>query len=101
MIKTPETMAIEVMRLIQLASCREEVAKIELTVPFAVADFILNRARKALVQFEEQGQMTVTIRGAAVAAGDHVEMRCMDRSDNEIRLVEPEPLPYRGPRFTR
>jgi ribonuclease E len=101
MIKTPETMAIDVMRLIQLASCREEVARIEITVPLEVADFILNRARKALVQFEEHGQMTVTIRGGSVASGEHVEMRCIDRNDNEIRLVEPEPLPYRGPRFTR
>ena len=101
MIKTPETMAIEVMRLIQLASCREEVARIEITVPFEVADFILNRGRKSLVQLEEQGQMTVTIRGGAVASGEHVEMRCIDRNDNEIRLVEPAPLPYRGPRFTR
>ena len=101
MIKTPETMAIEVMRLIQLASCREEVARIEIAVPFEVADFILNRCRKALVQFEEQGQMTVTIRGATVASGEHVEMRCIDRNDSEIRLVEPEPQPYRGPRFTR
>ena len=39
MVKTPETMAIEVMRLIQLASCREEIARIEVTVPFDVADY--------------------------------------------------------------
>src|SRR4029078_13105889 len=40
-LKSPETMAIEVMRLVQLASCREEISRVEVAVPPPVADFVL------------------------------------------------------------
>jgi ribonuclease E len=94
-VKTPETMALETLRLIQVASTREPVVRVELGVPAEVAEYLLNRKRREIVTLEEAGQMSVNIRGIAGAAPEHLEMVCLDRNDHEVRLNQPEPLPYR------
>src|SRR5258708_9254370 len=42
-VKTPETMTLEAMRLVQLASTREVVQRVEITVAADVADYLLNK----------------------------------------------------------
>ena len=42
-VKTCESMSLEVVRLLQLAACRDEVTRIEVRVAPAVADYLLNK----------------------------------------------------------
>lgn len=93
LVKTPETMAIEIMRLIQLASCKEQIQRVEIGVVADVADYLLNRRRREIVQLEEQGEMTVTIRSLHGVPPEHLMFTCLDRNDNEVRLTGPEPTP--------
>jgi len=94
-VKTPETMAIEVMRLLQLASCRENVVRVEVSVPPEVADYLLNKKRREIGQFEDLGQMSVTIKSVFGTNPEHLQFICLDRNDNEVRLSNPEPTPLR------
>src|SRR5262249_1813285 len=41
-VKTPETMALEILRLIQVASTREPVVRVEIGVPAEVCEYLLN-----------------------------------------------------------
>jgi ribonuclease E len=94
-VKTPETMSLEAMRLIQLASTREVVFRVEITVASDVADYLLNKKRREIVKMEEEGQMSVQIRGVHGAPPELCDFRCLDRNDNEVRLAGPEPVTYR------
>ena len=85
--------AVEVMRLLQVASCKEAVVRVDVGVPSEVADYLLNRKRKEIVQLEETGQMTVGVRGLPAASPEHLQMMCLDRNDNEVRLLGPDPVP--------
>jgi ribonuclease E len=93
LVKTPETMAIEIIRMLQLASCKEAVARVEVRVPAEVADYLLNKKRKEIAHLEEVGQMAVDIRGLHGAPPEHLTLACLDRNDNEVRLTGPEPIP--------
>jgi ribonuclease E len=94
-VKTPETMALEILRLIQVASTREPVVRVEIGVPGEVCEYLLNRKRREIVALEESGEMSVNVRGIHGVAPEHVEFVCLDRNDNEVRLNQPEPLPFR------
>jgi ribonuclease E len=98
LIKSAESMAIELMRLVQLASCKEAVVRVEVTVSPEVADYLLNRKRREIVQMEEANGMTVQVRGVPGTSPEHIHFVGLDRNDNEVRLTGPEPLPYRARR---
>jgi ribonuclease E len=95
MVKSPETLAIEIMRMLQLASCREPIHQVEITAAPEVADYLLNRRRRELIQLEESGNMTVLIRAGIGVAAEHLHFVCLDHNGNEVRLIAPEPLPIR------
>src|SRR5205807_10491682 len=96
LVKSPETMSLEAMRLIQLASTREIVHKVEITVASEVADYLLNKKRRDIVALEGEGQMSVQIRGVHGAPPELCDFVCLDRNDNEVRLGPvPEPVGYR------
>jgi ribonuclease E len=90
-VKTPETMAIEIMRLLQMAATREPVVRVEVAVPPEVAEYLLNKKRKEIVQLEEAGGMSVNIRVAHGMPPEYLEFVCLDRNDNEVRLTS-EPV---------
>ncbi|MFO0881249.1 MAG: Rne/Rng family ribonuclease [Gemmataceae bacterium] len=91
LVKTPETMAIEIMRLVMLASCKEQISRVEVSVPVEVAEYLLNKRRREIIQIEDAGEMTVSIRGLHGAPPEHLVFTCLDRNDNEVRLTGPEP----------
>jgi ribonuclease E len=95
MVKSPETMAIEVMRMLQLASCREPIHHVDIATAPEVADYLLNRRRKEVLAMEEVGSMTVAIRGVAGVPPEHLHFVSLDQNGNEVRLIAPEPLPFR------
>ncbi len=74
-VKTPETMSLEAMRLIQLAATIEAVHRVEMTVASDVADYLLNKKRREIVALAGEGQMTVQIRGVHGAPAGVVRLR--------------------------
>jgi len=78
LIKSDESMALAVMRYLQLVCSQESVAAIELTVSARVADYINNRRRKHLLDLERRAGKSITVRSDPTLAGDAVLFQCSD-----------------------
>ena len=89
-VKTPESMSLEVMRVVQLAACREYVRRVDVTVTEAVANYLHNVKRKELTQLEQTGNMTVHITGQPGAPPETLQLVCYDNNNNEVKLFAVE-----------
>ncbi|MBU0639715.1 MAG: Rne/Rng family ribonuclease [Planctomycetes bacterium] len=79
LVKTAESVALDVMRLIQLAVTREAIRAIEVAISTAVADLLQNRKRATLHRLETQYHRTISIRPLSTYGLDQVEIRCFDQ----------------------
>jgi ribonuclease E len=91
-VKTTESMSIEVMRLIQLASCREHVRRIEVRVHAAVEDYLVNRRRREITQLEDRAGMHVHVSGLRDVSPERLDFICYDANNTEVPLT-PAPVP--------
>jgi ribonuclease E len=78
LVKTAESVVLDVMRTIQLNIIREPVRLIEITVSPEVAMLLLNRKRAALAEMEARNRRTISIRPDSSFGLDQVEVRCYD-----------------------
>src|SRR6185312_6349727 len=62
-VKTAESMAIEVIRLLILASHREDVSKVSINVAEEVATYLNNRKRRELAKIEDTASITIQVFG--------------------------------------
>ena len=60
-VKTPESLTIEVMRLVMSAASSDEVARIVIETHDRVANDLNNRKRKALTRLEDEQEVKITI----------------------------------------
>jgi ribonuclease E len=86
-VKTPESMAIDVERRLILASQTPDVARITVTVCLEVATYLNNKKRRELARLEDERGVTVQILGSEHAMPEHFELVCHDASGREIRGV--------------
>jgi len=91
-VKTCESMSLEVVRLLQLAACHEGVTRIEVRVAPAVADYLLNKKRREIAKLEEGGAL-VHIQGTPGAPAELLEFQCLDKNNNEVRVLPQEAPP--------
>lgn len=77
-IKTPESVALDAMRLLQLACTRENIKLIELSLSSEVANLLLNRKRAALHYLESTYNRSITIKSEPNYGLDQLEIRCFD-----------------------
>jgi ribonuclease E len=85
-VKTAESMAIEVVRLLILASQREDAARVSITVSDEVATYLNNKKRREMARLEDEGQMTVHIYGKEGVSPEHLVVECQDPNGREIKL---------------
>ncbi len=78
LVKTVESVALDVMRLIQLAVSREHIATVEVSVSPDVAYLLQNRKRRLIADLEQKFRRTVSIRPEPNYSLDQVEIRCTD-----------------------
>ncbi len=93
-VKTVESMSIDVMRLLALASHRDEIRRVHIGVSPGVAAHLNNRKRKEITQIELDANMTVHIRHEEEAPAEHLQLDCFDANNNEVRLF-PQAAPDR------
>jgi ribonuclease E len=91
-VKTAESMAIDVMRLLALASHRDDIRRISITVSPGVASYLSNRKRKEIARLETDSGMSVQILSKENAPAEHLQIDCFDANSSEVRLV-PSPPP--------
>jgi ribonuclease E len=93
-VKTSESLAIEVMRLLQLAAHRAPAVQlVQVTVHVDAANYLLNKRRREIAGLEERGKLEVQITGQVGVSPDTMNVRCFDHNGNEVRLLPPAPLP--------
>ncbi len=95
--KTAESMAIDVMRLMALASHREEIRRVNVTVCPAVETYLNNRKRREISKIEAEANLLIHIRSEEDAPAEHLQIDCFDAQNIEVRILpSPPPPPRRG-----
>ncbi len=85
-VKTAESMAIEVVRLLILAAQHEEVAKVTVTVADDVATYLNNRKRRELSRLEDENKISVQIFAMEDVSPEHLALECLDAQGREIKV---------------
>ena len=85
-VKTDESMALEVIRMIVLAAQKPKVSVVNVRCHEQVSYFLNNQKRKEVVDLEEQGNMKVQIHGSENVYPEHLEVDCRDEHNNEVRI---------------
>lgn len=86
-VKTAESMAIEVMRLLMTHANHPEVTKVTVEVHERVAAFLNNRKRRDITQLEEAYQATISINALANVMPEHLKFYCTNELGSEVRVL--------------
>ena len=87
-VKTGESMAIEVVRVLMMACHQPKVKRITVRVNDKVAAYLNNKKRRDVMEIEEATGVVVQILGSEALFPEHFECDCRDDSGNMI------PLPF-------
>jgi len=85
-VKTGESMAIEVVRMLALASQQPKIARVTVRVNQEVATYLNNRKRREIMQLEDEAKMLVQILGSDGLFPEHLEIECRDNEGRELTL---------------
>lgn len=77
-VKTPESMALSVLRLLRLAVNQDNIHSIKIAVSSEVAHYLQNRKRAAIYAIEDDTKKSVTIMGDGNFGLDQIEFACLD-----------------------
>jgi ribonuclease E len=86
LVKSPESMALEVIRKLILWSHEEQVAKITVTVEENVASYLNNRKRRELVALEEEHRLVVVVQSREDLPPEYLSLVCHNAAGHEVRL---------------
>lgn len=78
LIKTSESVALDVMRLLQLMVTREHIRSIEIVVSPEVSYLLQNRKRSAVYSLERTYQRSISLRPDASYSLDQLQIHCYD-----------------------
>jgi ribonuclease E len=88
LVKTPESMSLDVMRRLAIAVSNQRVERVELTVNPEVATFLLNRKRSAIAELETQSGKRIAVLPDPRVGGDEVRFTLYDQRDGLVFLAE-------------
>jgi ribonuclease E len=84
LVKTPESVALHILRLLRVAINRDKTETVEVRVSPTVGTFLLNKRRETLYEMETQSLKKITIVGVNDYGLDRVEFDCRDAGGREI-----------------
>ncbi len=87
LVKTAESMAIEVIRKLMMATQGERVKKVTVTVEEDVSTYLNNRKRRVLAQLEDENEVEIIVIGREGISPEHLEIVCEDEASRVV-LVE-------------
>jgi len=86
-VKTAESMAIEVVRLLMFARQQRDVARVTVRVNDEVASYLNNKKRRELAELEENSQLDVQILGSESHYPEHLEIACFDGNQRTVEFA--------------
>jgi ribonuclease E len=85
-IKSHESLAIELIRLLHLSASKEHIKRIELFVSPEVADYLQNIKRAAIAQVEQLNDKRIVIHAASNYAGEKHDLVCYNQRGSVVKL---------------
>jgi ribonuclease E len=86
-VKTAESMAIEVVRHLILAAQQEGAAKIMITVSVDVGTYLNNKKRRELAKIEDDAGISIQVFGQEGVPPEHLLIELQDASGREIKFT--------------
>jgi ribonuclease E len=88
LVKSAESMTIEVVRKLIMCAQAPQVARISVTVEEEVATFLNNKKRRDLVQLEQDNNVEVQVVGGEGLSPEYLKIDCLDANGREVRVAE-------------
>ena len=85
-IKSHESLAIEIIRLLNLSASKNQIKRIELFVSSEVADYLQNDRRAAIAQIEQLSDKRVIIHSAPNYTGEKHNLVCYNARGSVVKL---------------
>jgi len=85
-VKSHESLAIELIRLLHLSASKEQIKRVELFVSPEVADYLQNTKRAAIAQVEQLNDKRIVIHSASNYAGEKHDLVCYDDRGSVVKL---------------
>jgi len=85
LVKTAESLSIEVLRMLMTAVHRPGVGRIVIRVSEEVASYLNNNKRQDLVQLEKEGNLTLQVLARQGANPEFLEVEYLDANGNPLR----------------
>ncbi|MFO1021029.1 MAG: Rne/Rng family ribonuclease [Planctomycetales bacterium] len=93
LVKTAESMAIEVIRMLLTKAFQEGLSRINIEVHERVANYLNNKKRKDISNVEDQAKIVVGIISRTDVKPEHLDFRIYDQAGTETKISFPEPSP--------
>ena len=91
-VKTAESIAIEAMRILQLASHHEDVRVVKILVHAEAASYLSNKKRQNILQLEDDGRMEILISSESEFSAEYLQVICLNSKGNEVKEVSVHPV---------
>jgi ribonuclease E len=88
LVKSAESMAIEVIRKLLMCAHNERIARVSVTCEDDVATYLNNRKRRELTRMEDDYNLQVQVLSREDVSPEFLKIECEDSSGREIRFVE-------------
>ncbi len=85
-VKSHESLAIEIIRLLNLSAAKDQVKRIELFVSAEVAGYLQNEKRTAIAQIEQISNKRVVIHSAPSYTSEKHDVVCYDEQGSVVKL---------------
>ena len=83
-VKSPESMSLDVFRSLVLVSQHPNIAKIRVTLAEEVVEYLNNKKRLELANIERDGNVAIVIAGKGDLWPEHLEIECFDAAGKPI-----------------
>ncbi|MDO4571424.1 MAG: Rne/Rng family ribonuclease [Planctomycetia bacterium] len=87
-LKSVESMVLDVIRVLQLASQRPDISAVEMFVHQDVADVMNNEKRDRLMDLEKEGNMRILVRARPNVSPDFWETNCRNKRGELVQFSE-------------
>jgi ribonuclease E len=85
-VKSPESMSLEVFRAAVLAAQKPNVVKIQVTLAGDIVEYLNNKKRSELADLERECNVEIVIRMQVDAWPEHLEIECFDVNNKPVQV---------------
>ncbi|MFO8013215.1 MAG: Rne/Rng family ribonuclease [Phycisphaerae bacterium] len=88
-IKSSESLALEVLRHLKLLAGRDQIARVQVTLHPQVAEYVNNEKREAVTRLEQNHAWRIRLIGDPESGVDQAAYRCYDGQGREMHVEDP------------